>query len=271
MKNPMALIVAVALGLFAMLAHCSYLKTARESLLYDAENIKTLVATQDIPKNYKLDETMVKVVEIPRKWRQPGALTNVEDVLGQISANPIQKDEQLLITKLVSTEEAGLAYKIPKKKRAIAVAVYDVNAVGGHVRPGNYVDILGTFDFGQGEKSDQRTVTIFQNVHVLAVGADLGQAVARNLEGKESAVGGDAMSYQADDNATIVLALSPLDCQKVVLSQEVGALTLTLRSLWEDTKFVDLEKTSIHTAVGIPKKVRFQRKASYRTITEGAY
>lgn len=273
MKNPMALIVALILGLFSMLINCSYLKQERESLLYESETIKTLVSTQDIPKNFKLDETMVNVEDVPRKWRQPGALQSVEDILGQISANPIQQGEQILITKLVSMEDAGLAYKIPKKKRAIAAAVYDVSAVGGHVKPGNYVDLLGSFDFGQGEKSDLRTVTIFQNVHVLAVGDDLGQTVPRNADGDDSMVGGSAGAYMNSgaNNGTIVLALSPLECQKIVLAQEVGSLTVTLRSLWEDQRFVDLEKTSIHTAVGIPKKVRYKRRASYRTIRDGAF
>lgn len=273
MKNPMALLVALVLGLFSMATHCSLMKQEREALLYDSETIKTLVATQDIPKNFKLDETMVKVDDIPRHWRQPGALQRVEDILGQISANPIQQGEQILNTKLVSMEDAGLAYKIPKKKRAIAVAVYDVNAVGGHVKPGNYVDILGSFDFGQGEKTDLRTVTIFQNVYVLAVGDDLGQTVARNPDGDDSMVGGSAGAYMSTgaNNGTIVLALSPLECQKIVLAQEVGNLTLTLRSLWEDQRFVDLEKTSIHTAIGIPKKVRYRRRASYRTIRDGSF
>lgn len=273
MKNPKALLISLVLGLVALLANCSYLNRERADILYQGETLKTLVATQDIPKNFKLDETMVKVVDIPRKWRQPGALQAVEDILGQISANPIQKDEQVLITKLVSLEDAGLAYKIPKKKRGIAIAVYDINAVGGHVKPGNYVDILGSFDFGQGDKADLRTVTLFQNVHVLAVGDDLGQTVPQNLEGADkSAIGAANFARNTQrNNGTIVVSLSPLDCQKVVLAQEMGTLTLSLRSLWEDQRFVELEKTSIHTAIGIPKKVRYQRRASYRTIREGSY
>ncbi len=272
MKNPKAFLVALALAVLAFGWHCKYLQNERAKILMEGELISTLVATQDIPKNFKLDETMVQVVEVPRKWRQPGALMAVEDILGQISANPIQKGEQVLLTKLVSLEDAGLAYKIPKKKRGIAIAVYDINAVGGHVKPGNYVDIIGTFDFGEGDKADMRTVTLFQNVHVLAVGDDLGQTVPRNLDSSNSNIGAENFARQTRrSNGTIVVSLSPLDCQKVVLAQEMGTLTLSLRSLWEDRRFVELEKTSIHTAIGIPKKVRYRRKASYRTIREGVW
>jgi len=270
MKNPTTLLISLILAMVALVGNCNYLTKQRQEILYDGQMLKTLMATQDIPKNFKLDETMVRVDEVPRKWRQPGALTAVEDILGQISANPIQAGEQILLTKLVSLEDAGLAYKIPKKKRGIAIAVFDINAVGGHVKPGNYVDVLGSFDFGQGDKSDMRTVTVFQNVHVLAVGDDLGQTAPRNSDG--SNIGMDNFSRStARNNGTIVVSLSPLDCQKVVLAQEMGSLVLTLRSLWEDQRYVELEKTSIHTAIGIPKKVRYRRKASYRTIREGSW
>jgi len=271
MKNPKTLVISLVLGLIALWANCGYLSNQRNEILYQGEMLNTLVATQDIPKNYKLDETMVAVEEVPRKWRQPGALVTKEDIMGQISANPIQKGEQILITKLVSLEDAGLAFKIPKKKRGIAIAVYDINAVGGHVKPGNYVDILGSFDFGQGDKADMRTVTLFQNVNVLAVGDDLGQTIPQNLNG-ESNIGAENFARATKrNNGTIVVSLSPLDCQKVVLAQEMGTLTLTLRSLWEDQRYVELEKTSIHTAIGIPKKVRYRRRASYRTIREGSF
>jgi Flp pilus assembly protein CpaB len=189
-------------------------------------------------------------------------------VLGHLSATGIRKDEQILETKLVRLEDAGLAYMIPKKKRAIAIAVYDVNAVGGHVKPGNYIDILGSFDFGTGDKADLRTVTLFQNVHVLAVGDDIGRNAAQNTEEDKGASFNRATQR---NNGTVVISLSPLDCQKITLAQEMGSLSMTLRSLWEDQRFVELEKTSIHTAIGIPKKVRYQRRASYRTIREGSY
>ncbi len=271
MKNPKAFLLAIVLAVLAFTVHCAYLQKERDKILMQGELIDTLIANQDIPKNFKLDETMVSVQKVPRKWRQPGALMSVEDILGQISANPIQKGEQVLLTKLVSLEDAGLAYKIPKKKRGIAIAVYDVNAVGGHVKPGNYVDIIGTFDFGEGDKADMRTVTLFQNVHVLAVGDDLGQTTPQNVE-SGSKIGGDSFARQTrTNNGTIVVSLSPLDCQKIVLAQEMGTLTLSLRSLWEDRRFVELEKTSIHTAIGIPKKVRYRRKATYRTIRSGMW
>lgn len=269
MKNPRALALSIVMGMLALLMQYSCVKKERSALLYDAEPLSTLVATVNIPKNVKLDETMVKVVQVPRTWRQPGALEKVEEILGQISASPIQKDEQVLLTKLVSLEDAGLAFKVPKKKRGIAVAINEVNSVGGHVKPGNYVDILGSFDFGSGEKADLRTVTLFQNVLVLAVGDDLGQSNPQSLN--EAAAADQYVKATSRNNGTIVVSLTPLDAQKVTLAQEMGSLSLTLRSLWEEQKFVELEKTSIHTAIGIPQKVRYQRKASYRTIREGAF
>ncbi|MFM7200985.1 MAG: Flp pilus assembly protein CpaB [Myxococcota bacterium] len=269
MKNPRALILSIVMGLIALLMQFSCINKERAALLHDSELIPTVIATRNIPKNVKLDETMVKVELVPRKWQQPGALGKGEDVYQQISASPIQEGEQVLLTKLVSLEDAGLAFKVPKRKRGIAVAVYEVNAVGGHIKPGNYVDIMGSFDFGTGDKADLRTITLFQNVLVLAVGDDLGQSVPQSID--EAAAQDNYVRATTRNNGTIVVSLTPLECQKITLAQEMGSLSLTLRSLWEDQRFVDLEKTSIHTAIGIPKKVRYQRKASYRTIREGSF
>ena len=269
MKNPRALALSIFMGLIALLMQYSCIKKERDVLLSDSQLIPTVIAVRNIPKNVKLDETMFKVDNVPKKWVQPGALQKLEEVDGQISASPIQMNEQVLSTKLVSLEDAGLAFKVPKRKRGIAMAVYEVNAVGGHVKPGNYIDVLGSFDFGEGDKSDLRTVTLFQNVLVLAVGDDLGQSNPQTLDA--AAAQDNYVRNTTRNNGTIVVSLSPLDCQKVTLAQEMGSLSLSLRSLWEDQRFVDLEKTSIHTAIGIPKKVRYQRKASYRTIREGAF
>lgn len=269
MKNPRALALSLIMGMFALLMQYSCIKKERTQLLFDGELMATVIATKNIPKNVKLDETMFKVDKVPRKWRQPGALGKLEEVDGQISASPIQAEEQVLATKLVSLEDAGLAFKVPKRKRGIAVAVNEVNGVGGHVKPGNYIDILGSFDFGAGDKADLRTVTLFQNVLVLAVGDDLGQSIPQTLDA--AAAQDNYVRNTTRNNGTIVVSLTPVDSQKVTLAQEMGTLSMTLRSLWEDQRFVDLEKTSIHTAIGIPKKVRYQRKASYRTIREGSF
>lgn len=284
MKNPRALIVALIVAGLASLLQWNYVARREKELLWQSEPLPTLVADKNIPAHFKLDETMVKVVDVPRKWRQPKALSSVDDILGQITAAPILETEQVVSTKLVRADDAGLAYFVQKKYRALSIAVDNITAVGGHLKPGNFVDIVGTFDFGQGEKSDMRTVTLFQNVRVLAVGADIGRPTAATiLTSTDLSEGGDEASQdlfgtkrreevqRMNDTRTVTLEITPNEAQKLVLAQELGSLNLTLRSLWEADRFVELEHATIHSTLGIPQQVRYNPKPRYRLIQSGGF
>ncbi len=281
MKSPRAFVFALIVAVVATLAQCQYVARREKQLLYDSQPIPTLMSIKDIPAHFKMDETMVDVVDVPRKWRQPKVLSSVEDILGQITAVPVLKGEQVLSTKLLRADDAGLAYFVQKKRRAVAIAVDEVSAVGGHLKPGNYVDILGTFDFGQGDKSDMRTVTLFQNVRILSVGADIGRPTPASI-GTSADLGDDSSTdlfgterqnavNRSKRQRTITLEVTPEEAQKLVLAQELGMLSVSLRSLWEADRFVELEHASIYSTLGIPQQIRYTSKPRYRLIQTGGY
>lgn len=274
MKNRRALIYSVLATIMALFFQCSYINKKERLLQGEYEPIQVLVAKKNIPKDYKLDETMVEFQSIPKKYVQPKALHKIDEILGQISGSTIFEGEQVIATKLLSIEDAGLAFKIPKNFRAFAIGIDDIAAVGGHVRPGNYIDIMGIFDFGDERKSDQRAVTLLQNVYVLAVGDDLGQAIplTANAEMEKKLEKGYVPNEQKSVHASnMTLMLTPDEAQKVLLAQEVGSLSLTLRSLWEGNTQVPLEKISVNTAIGIQEKVKQRIRPTYREIRAGEY
>ena len=254
---------------------CSYISKKETLLQGDYEKISVLVSKKNIPKDYKLDETMVEFELIPKKYVQPKALHQIDEILGQISGSTIFKGEQIIATKLLSIEDAGLAFKIPKNFRAFAISVDEISGVGGHIRPGNYVDVMGIFDFGDERKMDQRAVTLLQNVYVLAAGGDLGQAIPltadASIEKKLEKNGGSPRARANRKYTNVTLMLTPDEAQKVMLAQEIGTLTLSLRSLWEGNTQVPLEKISVNTAIGIQEKVKQKPRASYREIRAGEY
>ncbi|MFN7142514.1 MAG: Flp pilus assembly protein CpaB [Myxococcota bacterium] len=276
MKNPRAFLFALVVALVATFAQCRYVASREEALLYETEPMKTLVAKRDILENVRLDETMVEVVEVPRHWQQPKALSSMEEVRDQISAVPILAGEQVVATKLVTADEAGLALYVPKGLRAISLDVTVYNAVGGHIRPGNHVDILGTFDFGSGEKSDVRTVTVMQDVWVLSVVDDIGRPTERDVrplpeEGGPPPEPEPGPSEALGSNATITVAVRPADAQKLVLAQQIGDLTVSLRSLWESPEPVTLDHATVATTLGIVPQVRYRSGPRYRVFEGGGY
>ena len=263
-------------AVLALMFQCSYIQKREEQLRGDYELIEVMVAKRNIPKDFKLDETMVTFEKIPKKYVQPKALHKIDEILGQISGSTIFEGEQIISTKLLSIEDAGLAFKIPKGYRAFAISADEISGVGGHVRPGNYVDVMGIFDFGDERKADQRAVTLLQNVYVLAAGDDLGQAVPVNISGRDEGLLKNKQMEEMNPMrekiySSITVMLTPDESQKIMLAQEVGALTLSLRSLWEGNTQVPLEKVSVNTAIGIPEKIFRKPRAAYREIRAGQY
>lgn len=276
MQNVRGFVLSLVVALLATLAQCRYVQSRESALLYDSEPLPTLVATRDIPPHVRLDETMVVRKDVPRTWQQPKALTKVDDVIGQITSVPIFAGEQVVATKLVTADDAGLAYYVPTGTRAIALGVDVFNAVGGHIKAGNHVDILGNFDFGSGEKSDLRTVTVMQDVQVLSVVDDIGTITARQVrelppEGVESRPeeAPPTPSETLLTSATITVAVTPDAAQRLAMAQELGRLTLVLRSLWESEGKVELTPATVQSTLGMPEQVRYRSRPSYRLIEGG--
>jgi pilus assembly protein CpaB len=85
------------------------------------------------------------------------------------------------------------------------VRVNDVVSVAGFVQPGTRVDVLDT--------STGQTITVLQNVAVIAVGASL----LERLAGEQAA-------------PVITLLVSPDDAQKLALASQEGRIQLALRN-----------------------------------------
>ena len=264
LKNPKSLLIALVLAILATSAQCRYVKQREVTLLELTEPLQVVVARQNVREGDRLDETMFEIQSIPAKYVQPKAIGEIDQVLGQIASAPISEGEQLMANKLLRSNEAGLAWKVAKGSRAVSIPVSDLTAVGGHIRPRNFVDVLGTFDFGEGEKSDMRTITLFQKVWVLAVGKDLGQPAAMDP-------GAASASANTREVETISLALSPENAQKLVLAQSLGELTLTLRGRFEKDEQLSLPPASIQSTLGIQRQVRYRRARTFGVYGPGGF
>jgi pilus assembly protein CpaB len=105
---------------------------------------------------------------------------------------------------------------VQKKARAITIETKGSNSVGGWVRPNDHVDIIGTFkDPATGE---QVAVTLLQNVIVLATGKITGTTNINLVP-----------DNQRDYNNVSLLVI-PEEAEILVLSQDLGSLTLSLRN-----------------------------------------
>ncbi len=172
---------------------------------------EVVVARVRIPVGSRITQDMIKTSQLPAKYVHPMAVKDRKDVLNQFAGVDILPDQVILSGHFITGDNIKeLPYNIPDGFRAITIAVNPVSGVGGHIKPGHYVDVLVAYkeDLNSGNVS---VVTLLQNVLVLAVGTD--------LEKKEE--------VQAYDEVT--LAVKPDEAQLVALSESVGRIKLTLR------------------------------------------
>lgn len=280
MRNRAAVVLSVVLGLLAVLMMVVYQNRRESALLQIAEMKDVLVATQDILQNTIIDERLVQQIQVPAKYLQPRAVADTREVFGRIVTVPVPRGAQILGTFLEDVGSEALAYEVPRSQRAVTIAVNDITGVAGLVRPGNFVDIIGTFEYGKPAGYQQgrlaftdektETLTLMQNVQVVAVEkehqreqpparqgqAGLTIAQQAQLEANQKA----AARTAAQDVRNVTVLVSPQQVQELVLAQNLGSLTLALRSNLDTGQVMDLGRLDALglLKVPIPPKPRAQ-------------
>lgn len=253
--------IPVIFGIVAMILTWQYINQKEKQLGLQGELIPVLIATKDIPRLVRIDETMIEEKKIPKQFVQPGVLAVKKEALDQLTTVSILKGEQVLGTKLASYGLAtGLAIKIPKGMRAVTIRVDEESGIAGLIKPGDYVDAVASFEFGDGQKSNQKVYTIMQSILVLAVNQALdpmgGAGKSRDDVGK----GGKGLMDTADsrdrDKVTnISVGVTPEQAQNLILAREAGHVRFLLRSMFDDRQAKSLSSTSLKELLGLPDKV----------------
>ena len=266
MKDKKALLIAFGVALFALMMVFSYISGREKELLDLATPIKVVVALKDIPLGTRLDDTYIEEKIIPKKYVQPGAAGNLTDIADRFVSIPILKNTQILESMLMSAETASIATRVPKDMRAFTSPATEVTAVAGLVQPGDYVDVMATFEVGSYEQGrskseDTFTKTILENILVLAVNSISSKAEGAGAEAskEQSAPGSLFRKSQPVESGnilrTLTLALKPDDVQRMNLAQEIGSISVSLRSRWDTGKVMSLPQLKARDFLGIEKTV----------------
>jgi len=226
MKNRKVLLIAVVMGLFAVILTFMLIRSMEIKYRSGAQMTEVLVARGYIAEGTLLKDYMVDVIKVPAAFRQPKSLESIAQLISEsyATAVPIEQGEQIVSTKLLTPgKDTGLAIIVPEHKRAISINVDSASGVAELIKPGNYVDMICTID------EQNKSVTVLQNVLVLAWKQNiLGASSAKT----QSVAGIGEMSTPSEDILpTVTLAVSPYEAQAVALALEKGTLRLVLRGL----------------------------------------
>lgn len=173
----------------------------------------------------------------------------------------VKKGEPILTASLVQQDKSKgfLAAALDPGKRAISIPVSVKTSVGGFVRPGDFVDIILTYEV-KVETNDNNTQnvvarraseTVLQAVRVLAVD----QEVTNNRD--------------AGPVRTVTVEVSQPQAEKIMLAQEMGTLNLALRGLDANTDADPAATRAFTSDLDVGRALRAATMAAHGTVMNG--
>jgi pilus assembly protein CpaB len=142
--------IAVVLAVLAAVGVIVYTSSVRETAT--SQNTTQLVtSSQDIPANTPLDpliaQNIFKLTAIPNDAVVPGAVTDVSQLQGQVTAAPIYQNEQIPLNR-ISSGPGSDNLGITPGNLALGLEVNGAAAVNGYVQQGSHVVLYATFKQG---------------------------------------------------------------------------------------------------------------------------
>jgi pilus assembly protein CpaB len=237
MENKL-LLLAVVCGVTAALLGYFFLANKEEEVLSSMKPVKVFVASKFITPRSQIKEDMVQFVEMPSKFVTSANVSSFEKLKGKMTIVPFIEGEPILLNKL-SAKAEELSSAVPTGLRAVGVAVDEESSVSYLIKPGDYVDVLLTFETSEGKKVYTVTATILQSVQVISTGTNFTNGDA------------DIKGYNS-----ITLALSPEESEILAFSREKGRLTFALRGVGDTVK----EKLKLTSFSELVKQIKANEK-----------
>lgn len=177
---------------------------------------KIAVAAAAIPTGAPIDPALVRLADWPANAVPAGAFASLAELVDaaepRVALRPVEANEPILASRVTGRGgRFSVSSLIDPTMRAATIRVNDVAGVGGFVLPGDRVDVLviRPASGGGGSVSD----VLLQNVPVLGLDQDV-----------DDRREGPAVVKAA------TLEVSQQAAQKLALAQQVGTLSLALRS-----------------------------------------
>lgn len=214
-KTWVVLIVAIVIGGIAAFAASSLLSSRLADIeaRSQGKTVNIIVAKRDLLRGESLSSDNVAIRAIPADYAQSGSVFPEQfgSIEGEAIGFDLKAGEMLMWSQMEEKKVPTFSTRIESGRRAITVAVDEINSISGLLEPGDLIDLLVTVD-QQGKKL---TVPLIQSVRVMATGQ-------RSVDDPQS---GEKRLY-----STVTLNTDPRQAQTVVVAREAGRLTALLRN-----------------------------------------
>jgi pilus assembly protein CpaB len=207
---------------------------------------EVLVATRPLPVGTIIDAEALRYQVWPAGLVQPVYYTkgaqgaSPQDLIGTVVRTEISAGQPITQGAVIRPGDRGfLAAALGPGMRAITVGVSATSGVAGFVFPGDRVDLVLTQEVkGDGDGPPLKvSETVIRNIRVLATDQRIN---ARDENGNQV----------ASPIATVTLEATPRIAEKIMVAQTIGQLSLSLRSLADNS--AELERAIASGEVKVP-------------------
>lgn len=249
--------LSIGAGVFAAFLLYSWSQEKRAEYNKKYGSLKTVViAKEDIAEMRTVYDTMLTTIERPSEFVDPDAVSNPDEVVGNVAAVPIKKGQIIVKNSLLTPgPDTGISLQIAPSKRGIAIPVDEVRGVAKLIRPGDRIDILAAVDTGKGINQRREVQTLMQDVVVLATGVNIMNNIPRVFELDSTGKSLSQIALTGDTKySTITIEATQKESQDLVymLSTAPGNIYLTLRNPNDRTIPPRLPSSSAETVLGRP-------------------
>ncbi len=207
---------------------------------------EVLVATRALPIGTIIDAEALRYQVWPEGLVQPAYYikgkpgVNPQELIGTVVRNEITAGQPLTQGALIRPGERGfLAAALGPGMRALSGPGSATRSGAGCVFPGDRVDLVLTQEVSGGQGPALRaSETIIRNIRVLATDK---RTSGTNAEGKPEVIDVSSVTFEA----------TPKIAEKIAVAQTIGQLSLSLRSIADNT--AELERAIASGEVKVPE------------------
>jgi len=223
--NKKIIIIALVMSLITAVLVYVYISGTKVPAL-EIEYATVFVAAKTLPARHKITNTDIMQVKIAKELLNANTANDINKIIGKRLKESIIEGEQIRMERLVDEDKASLSFSLPEGTRAVSMNVNEQVDVANLIRPGDFVDVLVSFDQEEEDNSQiikvypRITKTLLQNIQVLALGQDLSLPLDKLQE----------------IPGTVTLAVKIEDVERFVYASEYGTLRLALRPVGDDAE-----------------------------------
>jgi len=200
------LIVAIVAALFGTLLLAVYVGRITRDSTAGRKTVDVYVATRHVNRDTVAADLiargLIKRTRIPRKYVADGAISSLKGLGDKVLLAPLDRGEQLTGS-ILSAPSSGLT--TPRNMLAVAVPIDKIALINGRIKTGDHVTIFVTLEPGKDGKDLTRI--ILSRALVLAA-----EEAGKNQSGGQMG------------KASLTLALSPGDAEKLVFGSQLGTI-----------------------------------------------